>query len=331
MIDHQSQRQDPPARQHTGRMVVIFAFAILGIGAGAVGLAGYIPNNWQCDLISHFRLVFALVLSISLIVLLVMRSFGLAAIVAGLLIANSMPVMKMCIKIAPREKPESALSILNFNTEFQHNSDYKSFSKLIEERNPDLITLVEVDSKWIKALEPTTASYPYKKIELTGPGMAFFSKLPIETYRVDYFGKYHHPRMKLSLSCGKRLINTIIAHPTTPKSDFGYRERTAEMALIADELASMCNPKLLIGDFNCSSWSPSFEVFGRAEVRDSQDGYGPQPTWPARTGRLIEGLPVAPLVPIDHVLVSKDIFVLDRQVGPPVGSDHLPVFITLDF
>ncbi|MCA9805547.1 MAG: endonuclease/exonuclease/phosphatase family protein [Cyanobacteria bacterium HKST-UBA02] len=331
MTDHQSPTQDPPARKHTGRKVVVIAFATLGIVAGSVGLAGSIPNNWQCDLISHFRLVFALILSISLMVLLVMRSFVPAAIVAGLLIANSMPVLRIYTAGTAPEKTAPALSILNFNTEFQHNSNYKPFCDLVGERNPDLITLVEVDSKWIEALEPATAAYPYRKIELTGPGMAFYSKLPIESYEVDYFGKYHHPRMKLSLRCGKRLINAVIAHPTTPKSEFGYRERTTELALIADELASLNNPKLLIGDFNCSPWSPAFKVFSKADLRDSEDGYGPQPTWPARTGRLIEGLPIPPLVPIDHVLVSSGIFVLDRHVGPPVGSDHLPVFVTLGF
>ncbi|MGD9681356.1 MAG: endonuclease/exonuclease/phosphatase family protein [Candidatus Obscuribacterales bacterium] len=315
------------------RRTVTIITTIIGLFSGALALGGWIPDNWQCDLISHFRLVFALILGISIAVLLLMRAFPFAAMVACLLAVNTAPLLSMYMKGSPAPEPDKpvSLSILNFNTEFQHNDNYKPFIDLVAERNPDIIALVEVDRKWIEALEPATRAYPHRKIELTGPGMALFSKLPIESYEVSYFGKYHHPRMKLTLRCGDRSINAIIAHPTTPKSELGFRERTTEMGLIADELASMDNPRLLIGDLNCSPWSPAFAVFREAALRDSQNGFGPQPTWPARTGRLIEGIPVPPLVPIDHVLVSSGILVLDRHVGPPVGSDHLPVFVTLAF
>jgi endonuclease/exonuclease/phosphatase (EEP) superfamily protein YafD len=32
-------------------------------------------------------------------------------------------------------------------------------------------------------------------------------------------------------------------------------------------------------------------------------------------------------IPIDHCLVSPSVAIVDRRVGPPVGSDHLPVFV----
>jgi endonuclease/exonuclease/phosphatase family metal-dependent hydrolase len=36
-----------------------------------------------------------------------------------------------------------------------------------------------------------------------------------------------------------------------------------------------------------------------------------------------------PRIPIDHVVVSPEVRVTDRRVGPDVGSDHLPVEATL--
>jgi endonuclease/exonuclease/phosphatase (EEP) superfamily protein YafD len=34
-------------------------------------------------------------------------------------------------------------------------------------------------------------------------------------------------------------------------------------------------------------------------------------------------------IPLDHCLVSSGLDVLDKRLGPQVGSDHLPVVIEL--
>ncbi len=34
-------------------------------------------------------------------------------------------------------------------------------------------------------------------------------------------------------------------------------------------------------------------------------------------------------IPIDHALVSEDVRVLDRRMGPSIGSDHLPIVLDI--
>jgi endonuclease/exonuclease/phosphatase family metal-dependent hydrolase len=50
-------------------------------------------------------------------------------------------------------------------------------------------------------------------------------------------------------------------------------------------------------------------------------GFGILPSWPTQRPVLV--------IPIDHVLVSSEIGVVDFRVGKGTGSDHLPVTVDL--
>jgi endonuclease/exonuclease/phosphatase (EEP) superfamily protein YafD len=56
-------------------------------------------------------------------------------------------------------------------------------------------------------------------------------------------------------------------------------------------------------------------------LRDTRAGFGIQASWPTQ---------IPPLgIPLDHCLVSPELVVLDRRLGPAVGSDHRPVILEL--
>ena len=82
---------------------------------------------------------------------------------------------------------------------------------------------------------------------------------------------------------------------------------------------------IIAGDLNITRWSPWFEVLtGAGGLRDGQEGFGLQTTWPSRMGRWFG-------IAIDHTLVSSSIRVVNRTVGPNLGSDHYPVVTTVEF
>ncbi len=71
-------------------------------------------------------------------------------------------------------------------------------------------------------------------------------------------------------------------------------------------------------------WSPHFRRLLRdSELRDVARGRGLSPTWYPTP------LPLG--IPIDHVLVSDEIGVAQREVGPDLGSDHRAVRVELSF
>ncbi len=68
----------------------------------------------------------------------------------------------------------------------------------------------------------------------------------------------------------------------------------------------------------------SFNLF----LLDSRRGFGVQRSWPTSMKVSILG---TMRIPIDHALVSRDVKVLDRRVGPFIGSDHFPIMVDIAF
>lgn len=299
----------------------------LGTIVTSATLAGFVPNQQLCDIASQFRLVYVIVLGLILVPLLAVRSVVGTAIVAIGFVINSVPIILLSIKPSCEHPQEmQTVTLLNYNSEFQANNRVDLLRQEIDKKRPDVIALVEINQDWLDKLQPSLKEYPHQTVALDGPGLALFSKFPIKTAEIKHFGKTHHPRILATLTVGSKQLNLIVAHPTTPKVS-GFEERNQELKLISDEAKALASPKIVVGDFNCTQFSPAFKQFATAGLHDSSLGFGPQPTWPARAGRVIPYTSIPPVVPIDHVLVSGDVCVQKREVGPPLQSDHLPVFV----
>ena len=80
---------------------------------------------------------------------------------------------------------------------------------------------------------------------------------------------------------------------------------------------------MVLGDLNTTPWSARYRaLLDDAGLEDTRVGYGLQTSWPSF-------LPAVLRIPIDHVLVTPDLAAAEREVGPEVGSDHLPVWVEL--
>ena len=76
-------------------------------------------------------------------------------------------------------------------------------------------------------------------------------------------------------------------------------------------------PVVLTGDFNATHFSRILKtVLTRSHLANIGSFEG---TWPTMWPALLR-------VPLDHVLVSPGLPV-GRQLGPPIGSDHLPLLV----
>jgi endonuclease/exonuclease/phosphatase (EEP) superfamily protein YafD len=126
---------------------------------------------------------------------------------------------------------------------------------------------------------------------------------------------------KFTLADGSEL-NLIATHPLPPIGAAYAAERNAQLQAVGEAAVDLDSPVIVAGDLNTTSWSPCFrDLLSTSQLRDSRRGWGIHPTWPG---------PLAALgIPIDHVLVSPEIEIVRRVVGPQIGSDHRPVLVDL--
>ena len=78
-----------------------------------------------------------------------------------------------------------------------------------------------------------------------------------------------------------------------------------------------------MGDFNATPWSfPFRRLLSSTDLSNSARGYGLDLSYPANGNLLVR-------VPIDHLLFSGGLAVVDRRLGPAMGSDHFPLTVDL--
>lgn len=122
------------------------------------------------------------------------------------------------------------------------------------------------------------------------------------------------------------VVRVMNVHLSRAMSDGTLQSQIRELADIADwaqEQMAQDRAVIVIGDFNASATSAMMRQFRhQSELVDTQYGYPLQMTWHAM-------LPLPLQIAIDHALHSPDLTTVARATGPGIGSDHLPLTITL--
>ena len=110
------------------------------------------------------------------------------------------------------------------------------------------------------------------------------------------------------------------AYPLSPVTRERSAGRDAQLEIAAEWAAAQSLPVIVTGDFNASTWSYGFSLIS-GPLENSQLGFGVKASWPV--GLRVIG------VPIDHLVHTAELTVVDRHLGPSLGSDHYPLHVTL--
>ncbi|NVB78365.1 MAG: endonuclease/exonuclease/phosphatase family protein [Kofleriaceae bacterium] len=300
-------------------------FAIAMVSLSAVGLAGtYLMRLvpiWPCALVEHFavQMAFGGIAVTALAAAMRLRGYFDVAVVATLL--HALPVVRDQVaehRVVPTGTNVRVL-VLNVHTS---STSYAAVRRLIDDVQPDVLGLVEVDQHWLDKLAPSTSRF-VGKIEHPQDdnfGVALYAREAFEG-SIEWLGSAL-PTAVANVSVEGTRLSVILTHPIPPVSSEQLAAQERQLAAVADRVHELGGPVVVMGDLNATPWSSPFRDFvARSGLCDSRAGFGLQTSFPASSTIL--------RIPIDHVLTSCNVGIADRRIERDVGSDHLPVVVEL--
>ncbi|PKL75685.1 MAG: hypothetical protein CVV27_14080, partial [Candidatus Melainabacteria bacterium HGW-Melainabacteria-1] len=291
------------------------------------------------DLLAHFKLQFSLLLGIGIAWLMLIRSRHLLRLGLVFLSLNLIEVLPWYLPTAlnmsgwsqallpasvakPQASFRSEMKVVLANMLFS-NQQVEPLRQLIRNSAPDLVVLQEGNAGHLAVMAEFKSKLPYHFRARNLPyGLAVWSRYPISAPQLLLLGEEELPSLSGKLHLGHRVITLFTTHLTSPIRKPSIN-RNRQLAAVTDYLGSHRDTDLVLGDFNVSMWSPFYRQLERQSgFNNCRKGFGVLPSWPSQ-------LPAWARIPIDQCLTGTGLQVSDFQLGPKLGSDHLPLLITL--
>jgi endonuclease/exonuclease/phosphatase (EEP) superfamily protein YafD len=208
------------------------------------------------------------------------------------------------------------LTLLAFNT-WDALHEYRPIARYLASAPADVVILLEFEGAKRPLLAELKSTYPFQMacVNKEECSLALLSRLPLADAGVGRIQTHGPDFIWARLGSSVTIVGTHVHRP----SQNPWRH-VQQMTDLTDFLRRIDGPVVVAGDFNNSLWSSTFRRLRNAT------GLVPTSlmtsTWPAWP------LPL-PQVALDHILASSELAVLATGTGPPLGSDHLPVWAQL--
>jgi len=315
-----------------GRNVPRHAAAVLTASLLATTLLGLLLGDrwWVAELAANLPVQHAVAFTIVLAFAAVRkRPLLIVGAVAGLLINAAIvaPVLTTAhfSEQPPAQPGTEQLAITFFNAKFA--ADPEATARLLSLRQDDLVVVSLGSDSLVAAISAADPGL----VQLTGPGAADADDIELSVFvrppgaRAQVHRVTDDDRdvlVEIGLELNAEQIHVLAGHPVSPLTASRAQRRDTLLQWIAAWAGQRETPVVVVGDLNATTWSPSLQQLQEeADLLDSQVGHGRQPSYPAVLG------PFG--IAIDHLLHSPEFTVIDRDLGPSLGSDHRMLHVRL--
>jgi endonuclease/exonuclease/phosphatase (EEP) superfamily protein YafD len=217
-------------------------------------------------------------------------------------------------KVATRPAART-LTVLALNT-WHAQSDTTRLLAYLETAPADVVILSEFGLNKRPLLTRLRSAFPFQ-VDCADwvCSLALLSRLPFEQAGI---GRIVDGQSAFVWARLGGTVTVVGTHLHRPSRDPWLHER--QMAALAQFARHIEGPLVLAGDFNTSPWSHAFRLLRATTTLAPASVLLPSwPAWPL------------PQVAFDHIFLSPELRAVARGTGPPVGSDHLPVWAQLEY
>ena len=314
---------------------IIFAlFSLLYYTSYRINIG--IPNNWLPP-VAVILVGFAVIAALR-----VMPHFSIAASTTSATVAFTLFIVPLII-LANWHDPKPVVGkgfpvrVMTYNLHNGFNTDGhldpEALAKTIEQANPDIIGLQEVERGWYIDSSLDLAMWLSRRLQMPfvyGPtadrvwGNAILSRYPIKQWGNvplpprDLLLKRGFLWARIDIGGGDELL-FIVTHLHDPADGTAIRQQQSP------EIVKFWNQQprtVIVGDLNATPDAKEIALLRDAGLRDAfaAIGTGNGFSWPS----------YKPNQRIDYIWFSPDLAVRDLVMPPSAASDHLSVAVTVE-
>ena len=341
----------------TIRHIIWYAFGLALSGLCLVSLVAFLGFVTPLfDAFNHLQpFLFAGTLASFIVVLMLFAKHrlrpGIVALAATGFLASAVIVIPEQVHgffIQPGGLKEQQVFKLMTHNLFGKNYNMARVADKILREDPDIIALQEYFDEQRLALHPLIVrQYPYftRCAGRKRSYIALYSKIPFSVEEETQCAKDAHadnnPVARIVAKFTDRdgtdfvVVTTHLNWPVQINPlfrndlDFGQKleamtaRKQGEWAELSEAMNRISDPKVLVGDFNSTSWSYALRQFTKSSNL-KRYSYGLL-TYPKLL--YLKGWRETPaFLPIDHVMADDQVQMQLVRVGEKTGSDHLPLF-----
>lgn len=304
-------------------LVIIPAVALAALSLGAF-LGRWL---WWLDVLANFRAQYVVALAVFGLVIMMSKWRKTGYAVLGVALVNLIVVLPLYMgSPANASVGTPSLRVMSFNL-LSSNESYSDVIEYINTIEPDLVLLHEASRPWEVAME--SADFDYEIVRPRSDDLIFGTLALVnagDVEAVSYGFSSESPRaveVTFTPEGWSTTVAVLGAHPLAPTDEERAGLRDAQLAYAGEWASDQTGAFIVAGDLNATPWSRPFrDLVATENLINSQTGFGLQPSFSAESNLLLR-------VPIDHLLHSPALEVTDRQLGPPLGSDHFPLVVDL--
>lgn len=304
-------------------------------------------HRWWLAFLVNFMPFYFVPLVVLIVVALSVRAYFALVVAAPLALIGLVLYGPLFLPKATGTVSGSSLTLITFNVS-DTNQHQDSVIAWLRQQHADVVLLQEVPMGWFVPFQQALGDlYPYQVEQLTDKGIRgnlTLSHFPLRL-NPDTGGTPGFRSALLNL--GSRsitiynvsLLTPVNSDPSLHVSFAGWfldllehysdTLRNLQIAHLLSQTDAETGAYIVAGDFNMSDQTSIYtRLTQHMEDTFREAGIGLGTSWPAFQVVGLGALP--PLIRIDYIWHSREFRALSAEVGPYLGSDHLPVEATLN-